>query len=384
MITALEAEGMGTADAGPAREDDELARALLGSAADTEVRAWKVEKVTPQEWERWDSWAKEFGGDDDEEDLDGIHGSGADKDMWNEMAGEGSKDSVKWASGWSGTQEGSGGIDEAKDKRKANVAGKGEKSRRKGKEEARPPPPKIRETWEQSRFEIGLQLLGDLSPENVNWQYVLRDESRRSFAGFLPQHFSKSQCQDFFWRVKEGTDWKQPECPGGVVPRKVAWSTTKGCSCTYQYGGVMAEPREFQPFMMELLQVVMPVCGITSEQDWPNACNLNLYEDGNMFVGWHADNETLFQGTERDTRVISFSLGQRRQFELCPIWPEEHEAGRISSVMLGEGDLLVMEGMTQKHYKHRVPKDSQCNGARINLTWHWVKKHGPQCLMGKF
>eukprot|EP00419_Tripos_fusus_P013707 CAMPEP_0172742192 /NCGR_PEP_ID=MMETSP1074-20121228/128911_1 /TAXON_ID=2916 /ORGANISM="Ceratium fusus, Strain PA161109" /LENGTH=44 /DNA_ID= /DNA_START= /DNA_END= /DNA_ORIENTATION= len=42
-----------------------------------------------------------------------------------------------------------------------------------------------------------------------------------------------------------------------------------------------------------------------------------------------------------------------------------------------------MEGMTQKHYKHRVPKDSQCFGAaRINLTWHWVKAHAPQCLIG--
>jgi len=61
-----------------------------------------------KEWETWDSWAKEYGGDDGEEDLDGIHGSGAFKDMWNEMAGEGSK---------------------AKDKRRAKNMGKGEKGR---------------------------------------------------------------------------------------------------------------------------------------------------------------------------------------------------------------------------------------------------------------
>lgn len=374
MEAALEAEGLATADAGPAREDAELARALLGLPADAVLPLWEAGKVAPKEWETWDSWAKEFGGDDDE-DLDGIHGSGADADMWSEMQGRGKAKlpAVVMANKAMAKSQ-------AKSKGSAIFVGKGDKGMGKGKDEVRPPP-KTGETWEQSRFETGLQLLGDLSPESAKWQYVLHDESRRSFAGYFPQPFSDDQCQDFFQQVKSGIDWMQPECPAGLVPRKVAWSTTKGCSCTYRYGSVMAEPQEFPPFMMKLLRVVMPMCGITSEQDWPDACNLNLYEDGGMFVGWHADSESLFQGSESDTRIISFSLGQRRQFELSPNWPEEHEVGKISTVMLGEGDLLVMEGMTQKHYKHRVPKDSQCSGARINLTWHWVKKHQRQCFI---
>ena len=31
-------------------------------------------------------------------------------------------------------------------------------------------------------------------------------------------------------------------------------------------------------------------------QDWPDSCNLNLYEDGDHSVGWHSDDEFLFQG----------------------------------------------------------------------------------------
>ena len=32
-------------------------------------------------------------------------------------------------------------------------------------------------------------------------------------------------------------------------------------------------------------------------QDWPDSCNLNLYESGDHSVGWHSDGEFLFQGT---------------------------------------------------------------------------------------
>merc|ERR1712224_1080525 len=36
------------------------------------------------------------------------------------------------------------------------------------------------------------------------------------------------------------------------------------------------------------------------------------------------------------------------------------------------------EGLVQKYYQHRVPKE-KATGPRINLTWRWVKKHRPGC-----
>lgn len=189
MVAALEAEGLADANAGPATQDAELARALLGVPADAALpatAAWQAPKVTPQEWEKWDSMAKEYG-DEDEEDLDGIHGSGADRDMWNEMTGEGS-------SGWSATK--------ALAHAQAKAAGPSrvgkEKGKGKGKEEGRPPPSKTGDSWELSRFDTGLQLLNEMSPESAKWQYVLHDESRRSFASYLPEAFSQEQCQAFF------------------------------------------------------------------------------------------------------------------------------------------------------------------------------------------
>merc|ERR1711933_508356 len=41
---------------------------------------------------------------------------------------------------------------------------------------------------------------------------------------------------------------------------------------------------------------------------------------------------------------------------------------------LSNGDVCTMEGLTQKYYQHRVPKE-KATGPRINLTWRWVKNH---------
>eukprot|EP00931_Biecheleriopsis_adriatica_P025489 TRINITY_DN15630_c0_g1_i2.p1 TRINITY_DN15630_c0_g1~~TRINITY_DN15630_c0_g1_i2.p1 ORF type:complete len:126 (+),score=26.61 TRINITY_DN15630_c0_g1_i2:104-481(+) len=121
----------------------------------------------------------------------------------------------------------------------------------------------------------------------------------------------------------------------------------------------------------------MPHCGL-SENDMPDSCNLNLYEDGTKLVGWHADDEELFQGKQRDCRIISLSLGAPRKFELELNWPEGDEQLGVHQI-LGDGDLCTMEGMTQKHYMHRVPEEDKAVGPRINLTWRWIAKHQPAC-----
>jgi len=97
-----------------------------------------------------------------------------------------------------------------------------------------------------------------------------------------------------------------------------------------------------------------------------------------MSVGWHSDDESLFQGKFRDIQIISLSFGQKRRFELRLNWPEDGE-DRYKRIMLGGGDLMTMEGMTQRHFQHRVPKEDHSEGPRINLTWRWVLKHNPRC-----
>jgi len=114
---------------------------------------------------------------------------------------------------------------------------------------------------------------------------------------------------------------------------------------------------------------------------------MNLYEDGAHSVGWHADDERLFQGKFMDIAIISISFGQKRKFELRLNFPEEKEGKdeqNLWEVKLGDGDLMTMEGMLQKHYMHRVPKESDIpDNPRINLTWRWIMKHNPKCPAGR-
>lgn len=243
-------------------------------------------------------------------------------------------------------------------------------------------PQRCGDVWEKPRESVkGFELIGEKAPQ-YHWDYVLKDESRRSFAAVLHCPFAEQQCDYFFRKIKSGTDWQQPEGPFGPVPRKTAWMTKQGCSCTYRYGGLEVEAQEFPPFMMEILRATMPFCGL-KPHEWPDSCNLNLYENGGMSVGWHADDERLFQGKFQDISIISISLGQTRRFELRPKWPEEGEP-TVRRVQLGNGDLMTMEGMTQKHYDHRVPKEHRSEGPRINLTFRWVKWHHPRCHAGQF
>ncbi|CAE7747604.1 Alkbh3, partial [Symbiodinium sp. CCMP2456] len=121
----------------------------------------------------------------------------------------------------------------------------------------------------------------------------------------------------------------------------------------------------------------MPLCGLPEEKDWPDSCNLNLYEDGDHSVGWHADDEFLFQGKFTDCLIISLSLGGTRWFEL----KSNGEPFEMHRVLLRSGDLCTMEGLMQKHYQHRVPKERNSCEARVNLTWRWIASHEPRCGM---
>lgn len=238
--------------------------------------------------------------------------------------------------------------------------------------------------WEESREKIGLKLLGELAGPLVSkqWQYILSDESRRSYAGLLQKPSELlPHLGEFFQRIKDGTHWKQPEGPMGALPRKTGWMVKSNCTCMYRYGGVEVAPEGFPTWMTDLMKLVMPLCGLLPE-NWPNACNLNLYEDGGMSVGWHSDDERLFQGRFQDCRIISLSLGVERRFEMRLNWPEEKEQG-IRRVRLGNGDILTMEGMTQKHFQHRVPREENVKAPRINLTWRYVLKHDPRCPAGR-
>jgi len=336
---------------------------------------WKQQgdkgKWTSQQWKEWkqeqsssgNKWSEDWKQWDDKQWDEGRQSKGQGGGQWQQA-------------GWKRGQEEEAGDD--RDDRKRRRKGKG-KGKGKGKMEEEPPE-KVGDTWEEPRSKTGLQLVEDMSQRK--WNYILRDESRRSFAGFLPAAFTATECDGFWKDVHDGTVWDQPMGPHGPVPRKTAWMVKQGCSCTYKYGGLEVEPQVFPPWMIRMMRSVMPLCGLHEAKDWPDSCNLNLYEDGSMSVGWHSDDERLFQGKFTDILIISITFGTARRFELRTNWPENNEKS-LRRVQLGNGDMMTMEGMTQKHFQHRVPKEDGKDGKRINLTWRWVLKHNPRCPAGR-
>merc|ERR1712216_225048 len=147
----------------------------------------------------------------------------------------------------------------------------------------------------------------------------------------------------------------------------------------------------------EITREVTKAVGLRSGE--LNCVNLNYYPCGGG-VGWHADDEFLFDSLERETAIISLSLcgseDVSRLFEvrlrssLRDATDQDIDGSEVAdtselarSLLLGHGDLMTMEGLHQLFYLHRVwpgdghehVDDPRAQGERINLTWRTIVRH---------
>jgi alkylated DNA repair dioxygenase AlkB len=82
-------------------------------------------------------------------------------------------------------------------------------------------------------------------------------------------------------------------------------------------------------------------------------------------MGWHADNEsTLVTGAT----IASVSFGAERIFRF-----KHRTTGEQVEVLLEHGSLLLMEGETQSHWVHALPKSRRIHAPRINLTFRSMR-----------
>ncbi len=99
-----------------------------------------------------------------------------------------------------------------------------------------------------------------------------------------------------------------------------------------------------------------------------DSLGINLYRDGTDSVAWHRDR---IPSEIADPVVALVSLGEPRKFLLRP-----QGGGRSQAFRLGQGDLLVTGGQTQRRFEHCVPKVEVSGRAieprvptRRRLTW---------------
>jgi alkylated DNA repair dioxygenase AlkB len=152
-----------------------------------------------------------------------------------------------------------------------------------------------------------------------------------------------------------------------AVPRDEAYYGDPGTNYTYSR-------REYKPhaWIAELFSLKTQVEEATPEAAYANlglpklgynAVLCNLYRNGNDSVGLHADAEP-----EMGPVIASVSLGAERLFRLKRL-----NGSVVFAERLPHGSLFIMAGQTQKNFKHEVPKETEVEQPRINLTFRRIQ-----------
>ncbi|KAK4683427.1 hypothetical protein P7C73_g6840, partial [Tremellales sp. Uapishka_1] len=98
---------------------------------------------------------------------------------------------------------------------------------------------------------------------------------------------------------------------------------------------------------------------------------VNYYASGTDSISYHSDGEAFLPP---EPCIASLSLGGTRDFML------RHKAHKqlglpVEKFILGDGDMVVMRGRTQREWEHAIPKRAKADG-RINVTFRKAVKAG--------
>ncbi len=192
-----------------------------------------------------------------------------------------------------------------------------------------------------------------VSPRNL----ARRDGEIRYIEHFM----AKDEADVLLDRLRGELDWREESIviAGRAikVPRLVCWYGEPGAR--YRYSGVDHEPLPWTESLRALRRRVEELCGGCF-----NSVLGNLYRDGGDSLGWHSDKEKEL-GPE--PLIASLSFGAERRFEL-----RHGKSREILNLPLGHGSLLLMGGVLQHHWRHRIPRMPGVREPRINLTFRAI------------
>lgn len=144
-----------------------------------------------------------------------------------------------------------------------------------------------------------------------------------------------------------------------ITKRKVAWYAVKPYSYTYSNTTKTALP--FTDLLKYILSVVAEHTG-----EAYNSCLLNLYHTGEEGMAWHSDAEKEIR---RHGSIASVSFGAERKFAF-----KHKKTGEVRTLLLENGSLLEMRGVTQDNWLHRLPPTKKIQTARVNLTFRQMNE----------
>lgn len=178
---------------------------------------------------------------------------------------------------------------------------------------------------------------------------------------YYGQLISVQDAQYYFDTLMSTIEWRHDEAiiygKHIVTKRKVAWYGDEAFNYTYSN-----TTKSALSWTKELLALKSLVELETGERY--NSCLLNLYHDGREGMAWHSDAETALK---KNGAIASLSFGAERKFAFKHKVSEE-----VVSLQLAEGSLLVMKGVTQSHWLHRLPPTTTVSTPRVNLTFRTI------------
>ena len=176
----------------------------------------------------------------------------------------------------------------------------------------------------------------------------------------FPDFLSADEADETFGQLLATVPWETQELAmfGNIVPepRMSAWISD---GITYAYSGSTRVAHPWSP----VLAHIRDLCSQQAHTSF-NGVLANYYRDGNDHLGWHADDE-MVNGPE--PTIASISLGAERRFDF-----RHNETHEVVNVLLPHGSLLIMSGLSQTCWQHRIPKETKLTQPRINLTFRKV------------
>ncbi|WP_270086985.1 alpha-ketoglutarate-dependent dioxygenase AlkB family protein [Sphingobacterium sp. SYP-B4668] len=170
------------------------------------------------------------------------------------------------------------------------------------------------------------------------------------------------QADHYYSRLLDSISWRNDEAvifgKHILTKRKVAWYGDLPFS--YTYSNIT---KSALPWTDELLELKNKVQEVTGEQY--NSCLLNLYHNGEEGMAWHSDGE---KDLKKNGAIASMTFGAERKFAF-----KHKDTKQVIALELAHGSILVMKGITQSHWLHRLPPSKKPYGARINLTFRTIE-----------
>lgn len=179
---------------------------------------------------------------------------------------------------------------------------------------------------------------------------------------YYPQWMKPEQATVLMEKLKTSLNWRQDIITlfgkTMAIPRLQAWYGDS--NCFYGYSGMRLSPLAWTKELEFIRQKLQSDSGHAF-----NCVLANWYRDGNDSMSLHADDEPELGP---DPVIASVTFGACRPF----VFKHTGTKQRVTQP-LEHGSLLIMGKGTQHYYQHGIAKTKKYIGARINLTFRYLK-----------